>query len=243
MRTRLLLMICLFVGAAALCRPAALTAGKPTTPPPPPPSGDPTLIYVYRPDLGGWLDTSRNLLWGTYSLNSCVGGSMPNDQAAALAADYAATLADGSLYYDERSAYWQAQGDLYVLSDPARAARHYQTAQDCADAADELFAQSLAASVVEGTNKWRLPSKAEFEDAYSKGMFTYGDGGLNGFDKSPTPGIQPEKAGFRYWTSTVTKNRYQWSIDPVAGLSYSEFIIGSRLYAVAVRDYTPPTAP
>jgi len=238
---RVLLMSCLILVLEGICPRAGLVAGKPVPPPPPPPPVDPTLIYEHRPDLGGWLDTSRNLLWGTYSVTVCTGGAEHYDDCAALAADYSGTLTFGAAQYDALSSQYQAFGDQYAVSNPTLAAKYYGYAQDYAAAADELLANSQAASVVEGANRWRMPSKDEFVDAYNKGMFTYGDGGLNAFDTSPVPGIQPQVAHSLYWTTTPDKgNRSQWAYDPPAGLSQSVLTSGSYLFALAVRNYTPP---
>ena len=46
------------VGAlVALGGLSELQAGKPASP-------NPFLIYEWRPELGGWLDKERNLVWG-----------------------------------------------------------------------------------------------------------------------------------------------------------------------------------
>jgi hypothetical protein len=59
-------------------------------PPPPPPLG--TEVYEWRPELGGWLDTSTNLIWG-YSpsvLNN--GYAAPYDFSVNQTANYATLL-------------------------------------------------------------------------------------------------------------------------------------------------------
>lgn len=66
-------------------------AGKPAPPPPPPPPLG-TEVYEWHPELGGWLDTSRDLIWG-YSPSAVDNGyAWPYSFAANIAANYATFL-------------------------------------------------------------------------------------------------------------------------------------------------------
>jgi hypothetical protein len=240
---RLLLPACL----ALVLVQSALIAGKPAPPPPPPPP-NPFLIYEWRPDLGGWLDKERNLIWG-YSMNQISGSSYSYDYALGEVADYAGVLADGALDFDAKSALYDSRGDEYLAKgdaepDPVlkqqyydRAQGYYDLSEDYGIAADELI---LSAEVASHYSNWRLPTKDEFTDAFKKRFFAYGETELNAWDTSPLPGLQMQTTYYLYWTSTADKGgRYQWSVDPPTGTLQSVLKERSYIFAVPVRNYTP----
>ncbi len=66
-------------------------AGKPAPPPPPPPPLG-TEVYEWRPELGGWLDTSRNLIWGYSPIAMINGGWCGFDGTVAWTTTYPTVL-------------------------------------------------------------------------------------------------------------------------------------------------------
>lgn len=159
-----------------------------------------TAVYEYRPDLGGWLDTERGVIWG-YSLTQSAGWAGATRSAAARdAAAYPDVLFDEADYWHQEALRLQGQADFYAETDPARSQLYAEAA-----AARELDAQGFdeAAVAADQFSNWRLPSVAEFQRAFDKGLFTTGESGFN-MDASPAFGYQ-ENYGREQWTSEPTK--------------------------------------
>lgn len=159
-----------------------------------------TAVYEYHPELGGWLDTERGVIWG-YSLSQSAGWSGATRSAAERnAAAYADVLFERADYWHQEALRLQGVADSYAETDPVLSQKYADAA-----AARELDAQGFeeAAIAADQFSNWRLPSVAEFEDAYDKGLFSIGEGGFN-MDASPAFGYQ-ENAGGWNWTSEPVK--------------------------------------
>lgn len=234
---------------AALCGlllMASVEAAKPAPPPPPPPP-NPAAIYQWRPELGGWLDTQRNLVWG-YQLTAVVNGGFSYDGAIATAPNYAIRLATAADDYDVRGTNMLAQADNYqALGDAAYAAgdyeladeyyfqadRRYVRAQEYFDSADIALAAAVNAAQF---NNWRIPMKDEAVDASWKGLFSRGATGFNSFDSSPYVGFQQEN-NVPNWTSTLS-GKNVWAYYPVSG-STAAISKSSLIGAIVVRTHVP----
>jgi hypothetical protein len=159
-----------------------------------------TAVYEYHPELGGWLDTERGVIWG-YSLSqsaSWAGGTRSGAERAAAA--YPDALFDRSEWLAQEALRLQSLADSYAESDPALSQRYADAAAiNEADAA----AYVEAATAADQFSNWRLPSLAEFQDAYNKGLFSIGEGGFN-MDATPAVGYQ-ENYGRQQWTSEPVK--------------------------------------
>jgi hypothetical protein len=187
------------LGICAIFVGSLVEAAKPP-PPPPPPSAGPE-VYEWRPDLGGMLDTSTNLVWGCefYALS---GGTAPFNHLQSV--DYpGAMLSTADTYYDAADYYYGigdvATGDLYTSA-----------AEACEDAAT--------------FTNWRFPTLAEAQDAMAKSLFKYDIEGFSGYWATPLgPGIAYD--GFTpCWTSTLGKNNQKingfpttWTYTPATG--------------------------
>ena len=229
-------------------------AAKPPPPPPPPPP-NPADIYEWRPDLGGWLDTDRNLVWG-YDIISLRGTSthsgygISHSLATAMAANYASALfemaestLEAAATQTEDHADWQTQqGDIALANgDPelaadwyAAAAANYAKAQADRDSIEPF----LDAAAVTGQFTWRLPTQAEAQSALTNGLFTYGPTGFNGYDGSPYVGAQVPWNTLT-WSSTTRKgDREAWAYQPLSG--NNGFIgVGSQVNCIFVRTHVP----
>jgi len=238
-------IIALVGGLVACGGLSELRAGKPAPPPP-----NPFAIYEWRPDLGGWLDTQRNLVWG-YDLGPVLDWQFNAVEAAQAAATYPTQLADGAAHFDQRSAddsakadSFKAKGDAALAAgDQVNADKYYATmthyserAEDEAAAANELEASAAVASQYSG---WRVPTKDEAQDASSKGFFTYGTGGFNGFDDSPLPDFQPFQPNFAVWTSTRKTGTTNWAFFPIEKTFRDYSTTRGYLYVIVVRTHTP----
>jgi hypothetical protein len=245
-RDHLAAMFCLAFVAAGLVSEAY--GGKPKPPPPPPPPPNPFVIYQWRPDLGGWLDTQTNLVWG-YSFNDLQGHGITQSMAVDAAADYANVLYDMALALsaqadqEEDHADWQMeQGDIALANgDPELAADWYAAAE-----ANYAEAQALrdsipfveAAGDVADQFTWRLPTKAESQTALTNGLFTYGPNGFDSYDSSPLIGFQIPW-NVLTWTSTKTSNgRNCWAYRPLDG-SGGNIGVNSQVNAIFVRKHVP----
>lgn len=252
-RRRLLsaLLLC-FATVCGLGIASTLEAAKPAPPPPPPPPPNPAAIYVWREDLGGWLDTSRNLIWG-YSLSQSRSMSFSYNGAVNAGANYALHLSDEAVFREGRGVYCETQGDnnlaLAIQAEAAGdldlAAYHYDRADRYYALADTYFADAVAfldASDLAGQyNNWRIPTKAEALDAVSKGLFTYGVDGFNSYDCSPAVGNQGLSYGSRAsWTADTQKvggKPGAWAFWPGGGTSLVTQTSGCDTFHV--RTYVP----
>jgi hypothetical protein len=251
-RFQLVAACCLAIIMAGACSEAL--AGKPKPPPPPPPP-NPFLIYQWRPDLGGWLDTQTNLVWG-YSFQTMLGTSthsgygINQSMAVAAAGDYADILyevADVDLpnAAAETTAHadWQVeQGDIALANgDPELAAEWYEAADaNYALAQDDLDSIPLyeAAADVADQFNWRLPTKVESQRAQTNGLFTYGPTGFDSYDGSPRIDFQMPWNTL-CWTSTKTSNgRNAWAYRPLDGTG-GNIGVNSQVNAIFVRTHVP----
>jgi hypothetical protein len=159
-----------------------------------------TEVYEYRPDLGGWLDTERGVIWG-YSVTQSAGWAGGTRSAAERdAAAYPDVLFSEYEWLALESQRLQDVADSYAQTDPARSQVYAEAA---ARAGADAAAYLDAASAADQFSNWRLPSLAEFQDAYNKGLFSTGEGGFN-MDATPAVGYQ-EIAGDDHWTSEPVK--------------------------------------
>lgn len=246
-------------GLAVLCAigfHSEVHGGKKTPPPPPPPPpADPFLIYELRPDLGGVLDKNTNLVWG-YNFYDIVATSAHsgygiNQQfATGYAANYAALLYDQAVgdlpdaaAETEAFADWQTeQGDIALASGDvdlanrwyAAANTHYENAQADRDSIPLYLDAAATASQFE----WRLPTQQEATTAINNGLFTYGQGGFNGYDGSPYVGGQVPWNSF-CWSSTFSKSKREaWAYCPLDG-SNGLITVTSQVNCVFVRKHVP----
>jgi hypothetical protein len=147
------LVICVFSVCVLLLAGHATEAAPPAS----------AAVFEWRPDLGGWHDTSNNLVWGYASMGI------------------------------SNSPYTQSNAEIYASS---------------------LYASDLLnwgyedEAIVAAQYSWRLPSLAEYQDAYNKGLF-WEDEESHIYDASPADGFQSTSYGFTKWTSTlgVTKDK------------------------------------
>jgi hypothetical protein len=229
--------------------PSWLPAAKPTPPPPPPPPANPFEIYEdRRADLGGWLDTERNLIWG-YSLVQTRNNNCSYSGAQWFAQNYADQLAAEVDVRLERAAYNQDQGDVnQALGDQALAdgdlalADYYYGRADLRYALAEQYAADAvafddAAVVADQFTNWRVPTKVEAVDASAKGLFTYGEGGFNSWDPSPATGMQ--SLPVMVFTNDLSKNRQNaWAFFPADGGTMLTSV-NSSIDCIVVRTHVP----
>lgn len=232
---------------AALISSGPATAKPPRNPPPPPPPPDPTVIYQWRPDLGGILDTQTNLVWG-YSFYDLKGYGITQAMATSAAADYADILYDIAEFdipafaaQNEAAAEErQAQGDAALAAgDVELANRYYARAQEYRDKADadlDSIPLYMDAADVADQFTWRLPTQQEAQRAIGNGLFTYGDGGFNGYDATPRIGFSPVIELFTWTTTKVKKN--VWVFKPLSGAGV-EAGVNSQINAIFVRTHVP----
>ena len=191
-------------------------------------------VFESRPDLGGVLDTSTNVVWG-YSFG--VEGMHNFDYTSALLAParYPSMLLETAQKNQEYAEYCLQQ----MESDPERA--HLWQAE-----ADKYFAtvQPLtdAGTVASQYGNWRLPTFAEAQDAVAKGLFTYGDGGLNKWTWHPAypPPMAPEGTGW-YWSADAGGKKpgggdSGWTFNAFDGSGW-RIVAFSRV--LVVRTHTP----
>jgi hypothetical protein len=158
-----------------------------------------TAVYEYRPDLGGWLDTARGVVWG-YSMSDSTGYSFTRNGAISSAAAYPDLLFSQADLLLSEAQHAQQQADFYAVTDPPRSQAYADlAAQYEADAA----AFEDAATAADQFSNWRLPTLAEFQAASQAGLFTRGANGFN-LDMSPAVGYQAGYGGDN-WTSQPTK--------------------------------------
>lgn len=160
-----------------------------------------TAVYEYRPDLGGWLDTERGVIWG-YSMSQSGGYAGYTRSAAERDAPaYPDVLFARAEWYVQEAQRRYDLAAFYAETDPALSQRYAElAAQDELDAA----AYEDAATAADQFSNWRLPSVAEFQDAYDKGLFSNGEDGFN-MDATPAVGYQANY-GRNHWTAEPTKN-------------------------------------
>ena len=228
--------------------------GSPPPPPPPPPPADPFQVYEWHPELGGWLDKNTNLVWG-YSFIDMLGTSthsgygIKQQAATNAAAHYADVLYSMPDQLEGSAADITAQADVQIekgdaalaAGDIELAARFYAAAQ-----AKYLAAQDdldsipifIAAADVADQFTWRLPTQQEAETAIANGLFTYGEGGFNGYDGSPRIGLSIPWNNLT-WTSTLSKSKKQaWAYRPMDG-GYGFIGITSTVNCMFVRTHVP----
>lgn len=247
-RAHLAAMCCFTIVAAGALSSAF--AGKPQPPPP-----NPFLIYEWRPDLGGWLDTQTNLVWG-YSFWDLQGTSTGSGYAIPqwLAADAAANYADmlyqrayeglpASADQTEAHADWQVeQGDIALANgDPELAADWYAAAE--ANYARAQYEREVdipnfeAAADVASQFTWRLPTQQEGQRALDNGLFTYGPNGFDSYDASPHGGFQL-LFWSGAWSSTTRRNgREAWTYRQDGSTSWAT--VNSTYNAIFVRTHVP----
>ncbi len=135
---------------------------------------------------------------------------------AAILSQQATTGLPNAAAQTDFFADWQvAQGDAALAAGDvelalrwyAAADRNYAKAQDDRDSIP-LF---IEAATVAGQYTWRLPTQTEAETAIANRLFTYGDGGFNGYDGSPYVGFQ-EPWNSLCWTSTLSKSKKEASV-------------------------------
>jgi len=225
-------------------------AGKPTPPPPPPPP-DPATIYEWKPELGGWLDKSRNLIWG-YTPTSFEGTNASYQWAVdTVKTNYATMLLNTAVNMQAHAQYCLDRSEIeFDLAEEAAAiedwegeAYHLNRAYGYLALRDRDLANipefQYAGAVASQYTNWRLPTKDEASDALNKGLFRYGPGGLNGYDCSPAVGNQETYRNWFTLTSTL-KGTSVWVFLPdeetmttVSKTQWCDFI--------PVRTYTPPS--
>ena len=240
------------VGIMALCVVAGL-AGKP-----PAGSGDsgtlPAVtpnhnfgVFVSRPDLGGVLDTSTNVVWG-YSHEGVANRHATYAGAMNANSWYAATFSEIADDNEGWATHHYVQAASLWETDPLLAQRHLVYA-------DRLTATLVplreAGTVADHYSNWRPPTLDEARDAVAKGLFTRGETGLNQWTFSPVdlvPGNElPFPLGLAYpthacWTSdTEAKGKYKdhaWVYEPLDG-SARRIGKGSAADVIVVRTHTP----
>ncbi|XZE19442.1 hypothetical protein SH449x_004761 [Pirellulaceae bacterium SH449] len=181
--------------------------------------------FEYRPDLGGVYDRTRGIVWG-YSLTGYSNSSSTHKFAMSLGSAYASQLKKAG---DDKEAYYYYLLVTYGIDDPS-----------LLEAAEKLWS---AADVAALSNNWRIPTLSESRDAVSRGLFTYGVGGLNMWTGSPADvnfGLPYD--GILTWTSNTEKSKGStsaWAFSPRDGGALL-IGIGSTADAIVVRSYTGP---
>jgi hypothetical protein len=183
--------------------------------------------YEWRPDLGGWRDKQTNLVWGydtqplsgsyQYSALPNVGPSYPQMFSSAAQSKLSSAVNQENLAASE--------------TDPIRKQRRLDFAAiSRADAAACVLAGADAARF----SNWRVPSSAEFQSAYSKGLFGRGPGAFN-YDGTPFTGYQP--VYLRYWTSDPpTGSRRVVKVFNAGDGTIGQTSVNSVFYVLVVRS-------
>lgn len=204
-------------------------------------------VFEYRPELGGVLDTSTNVVWGYSHIGVA---NRWATYAGAMNANewYAPTFFEIADDNEEWAAYHYAKAQTLWDTDPVLAQRNFDYAERLSGT---LVPLREAGTVANGYNNWRPPTLAESRDAVAKGLFTQGEGGLNLWTFGPVdmvPGnelpfprglIYPEAA--RWSSDAETKGKYQdraWVYEPLDG-SARRIGKGSAADVIVVRTHTP----
>ena len=193
-----------------------------------------TAVYEWRPELGGVLDTSTNLVWG-YSLRNSMNQNAGFTGANTyVPANYAVMLAGESVNLEDRAVYNQSQADALRATDPVRA----QLYADLAETQRQNATLFLEASVNAGQySNWRMPTRKECTAAWNKGFFTYGVNGFN-WDTSPAGGLQDSAYVLNTWTSEKKGTKLAYRFSPIDG-SVSLIGVDSSIDAILVRTHVP----
>lgn len=250
-RVQLVAMCCLAIVAEGAL--SDVYGGKPKNPPPPPP--DPALIYQWRPDLGGWLDTQTNLVWG-YSFYDMLGTStgsgygISQSRAVTAATNYADNFYEmADVQLPAAAAETEAWADSQVQQgDAALAAGDVDLANRWYAAAEANYAKAQAdrdsiplyeaAADVADQFTWRLPTQQEAQAALANGLFTYGAEGFDSYDASPRIGFTIPN-NVLTWSSTLSKaNKFAWCYRPLDG-SNGNIGVNSTVNAIFVRKQVP----
>jgi hypothetical protein len=220
---------------------AAATSPQPTPP-------DPFEIYEWREDLGGWLDTTRNLVWG-YDSGGILGYGITYNNAQNFVQNYAATMASTAIQRQNQADESYAQAAyLYSIGHLEGAQFHEQQGDLYASQAAGLTA---AATIASQYTNWRLPSLQEALDAVNKGLFTYSndqyvDADFDGYNSVP----QVPPSGLSYgnipvWSNDVGGNKNKikgrdtaWVYLPITG-DPGVVTQTSQIPAIVVRTYIP----
>jgi hypothetical protein len=187
------------------------------------------LKYEWKPDLGGYRDVSTKLVWGyspTGTLNSSFSYSGAQTWATSKYASSFVSHADSLL---AQAAQYEATAAMQT--DPALAFAYMQLAQRYRDDAACTY---LAASTIGSYSNWRLPTPAEFQDAYSKGLFSRGTGKFN-MDQNPATGLQLGYLNL-YWTSELAKSKKQATVFDIGNGTKSQATVTSSLCLILVRN-------
>lgn len=192
-----------------------------------------TAVYVWRADLGGWLDTSRNLVWG-YSLTDSINSTYQYSSAQSAAAQYPVLLAGQADYLLGRAEYCEMRAAELAETDPARSQAYAALAVTYGQDADAFFNAALNAGQF---SNWRTPTLSEFQNAWSKGLFSRGANGFN-LDMSPAVGYQAGYGG-PHWTSDPANKKKQAPSFSISDGRSSLVSVTSVLRALVVRTHTP----
>ncbi|MGD9858263.1 MAG: hypothetical protein AB7U20_25255 [Planctomycetaceae bacterium] len=209
----------LLLAAVAALFASTVWAAKPAPPPPPPPTSGPE-VYEWRPDLGGWLDTSRNLVWG-YEFRQLTGGTGPYDFLQSR--NYPALMLGTADYYYDEAAYYYGIGDLEL--------------------GDLFFDAAIACEDAASFTNWRFPTKDEASDAIAKKLFKYDIAGWSGYWSTPLgPGLAYDGWAL-CWTSTAGKKARggfstHWVYTPATG-DLGEWPNGGDGDVIWVRTHVP----
>jgi hypothetical protein len=185
--------------------------------------------YEWKPQLGGYRDVSTKLVWGyspTGTLNWSFSHTFAKTYGATRYASDFAGHADGLIAQAE--SYEEAAESE---TDPDRAQAYLELAQRYRD---DAACTEAAAAVIDLYDNWRLPTPAEFQDAYSKGLFSRGTDKFN-MDQNSATGLQLGYQGL-YWTSEVSKNKKQATSFDIGGGTKSLLTVTSQVWLILVRD-------
>jgi hypothetical protein len=217
-----------------------------TSPQPTPP--DPFEIYEWREDLGGWLDTTRNLVWG-YDSGGILGYGLTYSLAQNFVQNYAATMASTAIQRQSQADESYARAAyLYSIGELEGALWHEQQGDLYASIAAGLAA---AAPIASQYTNWRIPSLEEALDAVNKGLFTYSndqydDADFDGYNSVP----QVPPSGLSYgnipaWSNDVGGNKNKikgrdtaWVYLPITG-EPGVITQTSQIPAIVVRTHLP----
>lgn len=185
--------------------------------------------YEWKPELGGYRDVSSKLVWGyspTGTLNSGFSYSGAQTWASSMYASSFAGHADSLI----------AQAESYEAAaasetDPDRALAYLELAERYRD---DAACTEAASAVIDSYDNWRLPTPAEFLDAYKKGLFSRGTGGFN-MDQNPATGLQLGYLNL-YWTSEISKNKKQATAFDIGNGTKSQVTVTSSICLILVRD-------
>jgi hypothetical protein len=196
-----------------------------------PPETNGNANFDWRPDLGGWLDKSANLVWG-YQPTTFTTAVYNWDFARNVARNYPQVLADTSAERFNESQYYASLAE--AEPDPLWKAAFASWSDE---AYRDFVALAAAAADASKYTNWRMPSLAEYRNAYSRGLFTQGPTGFN-MDFGPQDGYQPGLRAMQ-WTTDLLKSKKSAWVYGVNDDGQLAIGLNSGVTHLVIRNHTP----